>query len=340
MTITHSRGEYQIHFVRRHEVPKHLPLGAPVLTDRNVRKVVSDWMFDHPTRAMPAGEESKNLRQFGESLEWLAKEATPRTGVLIALGGGVVGDLAGYVAASYMRGIPYVQVPTTLLSQVDSSVGGKVGIDLKHGKNLAGAFHPPSSVVICTDVLASLDVRQFNNGMAEVWKYGFIRDLELVDELMEFRLTANHPQIEAVVRRCIRHKRDVVEQDEFETKGLRATLNYGHTIGHAIEQVTQYTEFLHGEAISIGMVAEAKLGEELGVSKKGTSERVRECLAAQGLPVVWELKRNARELLEAMKRDKKATKGKLAFSLLEKIGECKLVEDVSSEEVASILETL
>ena len=340
MTIKHSKGSYEIHFVRRNEVPQFLPPEAVVITDSNVQTMVPEWVFDHPTFGMPAGEENKNLRVYGEAVEWLAEQKVSRTGTLIALGGGVVGDLAGFAAATYMRGIQYVQVPTTLLSQVDSSVGGKVGVDLRHGKNLAGAFHPPTSVVVCTDVLASLEPRQFDNGMAEVWKYGFIRDAELVAELGETRLTADHPQLEAIVRRCIRHKRDVVEQDEYETTGLRATLNFGHTVGHAIEQVTNYREFLHGEAISIGMVAEARLGEALGVTKMGAANRVRECLAMQGLPVTWELKGQSHKLLEAMRRDKKAKDGRLALSLLMDIGECKLVEDVASEAVESVLENL
>lgn len=340
MKVRHSRGSYEIHFLRREEVPQHFPTGARILTDSNVRQVVPDWVFDLPTHAMPAGEENKNLAWYGEALDWMAEQRVSRSGSLIALGGGVVGDLAGFVAATYMRGIPYVQVPTTLLAQVDSSVGGKVGVDLRLGKNLAGAFHPPTSVIVCTDVLSSLEPRQFDNGMAEVWKYGFIRDPELVDQLRNTRVDASHPQLEAIVRRCIRHKRDVVEADEFETSGLRATLNFGHTVGHALEQMTGYTKWLHGEAISIGMAAEARLGEELGITAKGTSELVRDGLASQGLPVASELLGDTKRLIDAMSRDKKAREGRLAFSFLLRVGECKLVEDVPSERVASILGSL
>ena len=340
MTVKHSKGSYEIHFVERQEVAALLPPDAPVITDTNVHRLMQDLIAGRETFAIPAGEENKNLEEFGRALEWLAEIRLRRRGSLIALGGGVVGDLAGFAAAAYMRGIKYVQVPTTLLAQVDSSVGGKVGVDLRHGKNLAGAFHPPTSVVICTDVLQTLDPSQFNNGMAEVWKYAFIRDPKLASELSNFRLTAEHPSVESVVRRCVEHKRDVVELDEHEKTGLRATLNFGHTVGHAIEQVTNYVGFLHGEAISVGMVAESVLGERLGVTKRGTSDVVRDCLKLQGLPVEWKVGMRAPQLLEAMRRDKKAGPGRLAFSLLTEIGECKLVEDVPAGDVESVLESL
>lgn len=340
MTISHSKGAYEVHFSNRSEIQNHLPSDAPILTDTNVGDLFPDLLKNRPSYQLPPGEEQKTLSRFVEAIEWLATQRINRSAIIIALGGGVIGDLVGYVAASYMRGIKFIQVPTTLLAQVDSSVGGKVGVDLPQGKNLVGAFHPPSSVIVCTDALSTLDERQFTNGMAEVWKYGFIRDLELVEELRELNLNPAHPQLEAIVRRCIRHKRDVVEADEMETNGLRATLNFGHTIGHAIEQATGYTEYLHGEAISIGMVAEARLSENIGLAQKGTTEVVQTSLASQGLPTKLKEIIPPDILLQAMKLDKKAKSGKLAFSLLTRIGECKLVEDVPQRDVEMALAEL
>jgi 3-dehydroquinate synthase len=337
MTVKHAHGNYDIHFAHSANVPSFIPPGAAVITDSKVQGIFRDWLGDNPVFAMPPGEEQKNLARFGDALEWLASIKFSRSGTLVALGGGVVGDLAGFVASAYMRGVRYIQIPTTLLAQVDSSVGGKVGVDLPQGKNLAGAFYPPEKVVVCVEALTSLDSKQFINGMAEVWKYGFIGDAELVTELTEMQIQPNHPQLESIVRRCIRHKRDVVEQDEHETAGLRATLNFGHTVGHAIEQATEYREYLHGEAISIGMMVETKLGEALGITDKGTLEQVRDGLFRQGLPLTADILRDTDRLIDVMKRDKKAKAGQLAFSLLTKIGECKLIESVPEKDVASAL---
>jgi 3-dehydroquinate synthase len=340
MIVEHSRGQYEIQFIPLAELPEALPADAAIITDENVFNLHRHWIKERPALVLPAGEETKDLKSFGHCLEWLAHRAYSRSSAIVALGGGVIGDLAGFVAASYMRGVPYIQVPTTLLAQVDSSVGGKVGVDLPQGKNLAGAFHPPQRVVICIDSLKTLDHRQFVNGMAEVWKYGFIADEELVGELAVMELDASHPQLEAIVRRCVRHKRDIVQADEYETNGIRATLNFGHTVGHAIEQATNYREYLHGEAISIGMVVEALLGERVGLTVPGTHRVVREHLERQGLPVRSEILGNARHLIEVMKRDKKASRGGLAFSLLTKVGECKLVSGIPEAEVESTLGAL
>jgi 3-dehydroquinate synthase len=333
MTVVHYSGSYEIDFTGRAGVADLLPVGAPVITDSNVASLMRDWMAGREVHVVPAGEENKNLAQFGRALEWLAMIGLRRDGQVLAIGGGVIGDLAGFVAATYMRGVSFVQVPTTLLAQVDSSVGGKVGIDLPQGKNLAGAFHAPSLVLVCVEALATLDARQFANGMAEVCKYGFIRDAELVRELNDKNVTPASPDLESIVRRCIEHKRQVVEQDEFERFGVRATLNFGHTVGHAIEQATEYRKYLHGEAIAIGMSVEAQMSEMLGFAPKGTADAVRESLAKQNLPTSSDVLKHTDVLIAAMKRDKKSTRTGMAFSLLERIGECKLVENVS-EEVA------
>jgi len=332
MTVTHRLGSYPIEFVSLLELGTLIPEGAVVITDANIARIYPGFLEERLSYVIPAGEAEKNLGRFGEIVEWLASRPIPRNGTLVAFGGGVIGDLVGYVAASYMRGVQYFQVPTTLLAQVDSSVGGKVGVDLPQGKNLVGAFYPPNGVFVANELLGSLDERQVANGMAEVWKYGFIMDEWLVGELKGSPIATG-----SVVERCIAHKKYVVENDEFERNGLRATLNFGHTIGHAIEQVTNYERYLHGEAISVGMVLEARLGERLGITEKGVAEEVAICLQKNGLPTDSDVARRTSEMMDAMRRDKKASSGKLAFSLLTKMGGCKLVEDVPPSEVEAVL---
>lgn len=332
MTVTHRLGSYEIEFLSRAELEARIPAEAVVVTDANIARHYPALLDGKTVHVIPAGEAEKNLYRFGEIVEWLASRPTPRNATLVALGGGVIGDLVGYVAASYMRGVRYIQVPTTLLAQVDSSVGGKVGVDLPQGKNLVGAFYPPDVVLVATEMLETLDERQVANGMAEVWKYGFIMDAALVTELK-----AAPGATKSVVERCVAHKKYVVENDEFERNGLRATLNFGHTIGHALEQVTNYERYLHGEAISVGMVLEARLGESLGITEKGVSDEVAICLQKNGLPTDSEVARQTSEMVEAMRRDKKASSGKLAFSLLTKMGGCKLIEDVPQSEVEAVL---
>jgi 3-dehydroquinate synthase len=208
-----------------------------------------------------------------------------------------------------------------------------VGIDLPEGKNLAGSFYPPIGVSIPVELLQTLPVNQFANGMAEVWKYGFIMDSPLVELLAEKALHPGHHELLKVVERCVRLKAQVVQADEFETLGLRAILNFGHTVGHAVEFCVGYGEILHGEAISIGMVVEAHLGEMLGITAPGTASRVRRHLSGQGLPVTHEILCREDDLVQSMYGDKKAVSGKLTFSLLTQIGECKLVEDVPESKV-------
>jgi 3-dehydroquinate synthase len=254
----------------------------------------------------------------------------------VAFGGGVVGDLAGFLAATYLRGVPFIQVPTTLLAQVDSSVGGKVGIDLPEGKNLVGAFYPPTSVQIPLECLHTLPERELRNGSAEVLKYGLIQDAALWHELEE-PLGVGTPRLETVVRRCIELKAEVVAEDELETTGRRAILNFGHTIGHALEHRYEYGTLLHGEAISVGMVAEARLGELLGMTPAGTAVAIAKRFEAWGLPTTDPALQEPDSLIDAMRGDKKAQDGRLAFSLLEGIGACKLVEQVDEQVVRRAL---
>jgi 3-dehydroquinate synthase len=248
----------------------------------------------------------------------------------------VVGDLAGFVAASYMRGIRLVQIPTTLLAQVDSSVGGKVGVDLSSGKNLVGAFWPPVEVRIAVETLKTLPERHFWNGMAEVWKYGLILDESLFGRLLSTEPQPDEPAMERIIERCVELKAAVVEADEFESTGRRAILNFGHTIGHAIEQVTGYGPILHGEAIAAGMIYESMLGERLGVTPSGTSDVLSRSVAhIAAAKETWSSDTDG--LIGAMKRDKKATGEGMAFSLLTRIGECRLVTGVSEADVRAVL---
>lgn len=334
MKVHHSQGSYEVAFCDFQTALDRVPENAIFITDENVN-LLYGARLPQPPLVVPAGETSKSVGRWAELQSQLAKAGANRKTTVVAFGGGVIGDLAGFVAATYMRGVPLIQVPTTLLSQVDSSVGGKVGIDLPEGKNLVGSFYPPHQVLICEETLDTLPEREYTNGMAEVWKCAFILDAPLVDELRAGTITKKD-----MVHRCIEHKRMVVETDEFETTGERAKLNFGHTVGHAIEKITGYGPILHGEAISIGMVCEAALGEAIGLSEKGTRAAVEDCLHSQGLPTASVVLRNVDMLIETMRRDKKADAGQLAFSLLLHVGSCKLIESVPESDVRAVLKSL
>jgi len=340
MTVHHRLGSYPIRFSNLREALSSVPSGSFCLTDENVSSLYGASLDRCKTLVLPPGEPTKSIATFERCLEWLAAQGAGRGSTLVAFGGGVVGDLGGFVASAYMRGIEYVQIPSTLLAQVDSSIGGKVGVDLAAGKNLAGAFYPPTRVDVCLELLDTLGARQFNNGMAEVWKYGFIAEPELVADLEQAGPRPKGHHLEAIVRRCLDIKAGIVTADEFEKTGLRATLNYGHTVGHAIEHAEGYAGLLHGEAISIGMVVEAKLGELLGISEPGVARAVSDRLRAQGLPVSLTAPIQAEKLVESMWTDKKRKGAGLAFSLLTHIGGCKLVQDVLADDVERAIKSL
>lgn len=281
----------------------------------------------------PAGETSKNLETVSKLYDGLVPLRPERKSGVIALGGGVVGDVAGFIAATYLRGIPFIQVPTTLLAQVDASVGGKVGIDHPGGKNLIGAFHQPRAVLIDTESLKTLDQRQVRAGLAEVIKHGVIADAELFDRVSTI-LSALLDVDEAAYREIIpwncRIKSHVVEQDEKES-GLRAILNFGHTIGHAIEALTQYEHYLHGEAVAIGMLVEAELGERLGYTLPETVSRIREMIMRTGYPL-QKPDVSADNLINSMFSDKKVDRGKLRFVFPTRVGQVifQAVEDLEA----------
>lgn len=309
-----------------------------MITDSNLARLYPQVLqaFDL-TVVVPAGEPSKSLACYAEVSAALATGGLKRQGTIYAFGGGVVGDLAGFVAATYMRGVSFVQWPTSLLAMVDSSVGAKVGIDLPEGKNLLGSFWAPTSVALLTETLSTLPAKQFANGMAEVIKYGAILGEPLFKELEGRPLTETDDRLQTVVLECIRMKKEVVEQDEFELTGLRAVLNFGHTVGHALEKVTGYARYDHGEAVAIGMVAEARLASLLGVGEPEIVARIESVLRSHNLPTDLPTDIGLDEMIDAMKGDKKSDGQGLAFALVPQIGRCTLHTGISNDAVREAL---
>ena len=284
------------------------------------------------------GEQTKSLAAAAELYDRLVAMPADRQTIVVAVGGGVIGDLAGFVAATYARGLAFVQVPTTLLAQVDSSVGGKVGINHPQAKNLIGAFHQPLGVFIDTTALNTLPERDYRSGLAEVVKYGVILDAAFFDDLETHaaELISRAPEVmRHVVARCCRLKADVVERDEFERTGLRACLNYGHTFAHALEALAGYGELLHGEAVSIGMICASRLAERLGRIDHTTTLRQQSLLESLGLPtrLPGSMKLDSAALLDRMRLDKKGIAGQLRFVLPDRLGHVELVEGVPESAV-------
>ena len=288
---------------------------------------------------IPDGEEHKNLAWLAVLYDRLLDAGIERRSPLIALGGGVVGDLAGFAASTLLRGLPLVQVPTTLLAQVDAAIGGKTGINHALGKNLIGAFHQPRLVVIDVATLRTLPRREFVAGLAEVIKYGVIRDAELFATLearLEALLGLEEAVLVPVVAACCRHKAAVVAADEREEGGERAVLNFGHTVGHALEVLTEYRRLLHGEAVAIGMVAAARVSRALGLCDAATVERLERLVRRAGLPTAMPDDVTPPALALAMHTDKKTAAGRIRFVCVEAIGRTRLVE-LSAEQVADQL---
>jgi 3-dehydroquinate synthase len=297
-----------------------------LLTDDGVARAQSQFLAQAfgsvPRLIVPAGERTKSLESFGKVLDFLAANRLNRQAVLWVVGGGVVGDLGGFAAASYLRGISYVQVPTTLLAMVDSSVGGKTGINLTAGKNLVGAFHHPQAVFIGREFLQTLPPREFAAGMAEVIKYGLLGDAALFAQLEQKAVDARSVELPEVIRRCCQLKAGIVKADEFERapEGGRALLNLGHTFGHAIEQVTGYTTYLHGEGVAIGLVAAARLSHQLGLLGADDIARVEKTVAAHNLPIRLRGPLPLAELQNATTRDKKNRADGVRFVVMHALG--------------------
>jgi 3-dehydroquinate synthase len=319
---------------------------AFVVTDENVShhaEVVGAALtgagFRVSSVILSSGEAQKSLAEASHLYDRLADLNADRKTVVVAVGGGVVGDLAGFVAATFNRGLPLLMVPTTLLAMVDSSVGGKVGVNHPRAKNLIGAFHQPIGVWIDTATLTTLPEREYRSGLAEVVKYGVILDADFFAwlEANSDRVLHRDPEaVRHVVARCCALKAEVVAQDEREESGLRAVLNYGHTFAHAFETVGGYGSWLHGEAVAAGMVCESRLAEHRGLIPAETTTRQVRLLERFGLPTVpqrWPVE----ELLTVMRRDKKNLAGRLRLVLPRRLGEAALFDDVPEEEVQRIL---
>ena len=326
------------------------PLKCFVVTDTNVLQPYANAVKNSLTAAgaqvrvicVNPGEGSKSIAEASDLYNELVDFKADRKTVVIAVGGGVIGDLAGFVAATYARGLRFVQVPTTLLAMVDSSVGGKTGVNHPKGKNLIGAFHQPAGVMIDTDVLSSLPDRDYRSGLAEVVKYGVILDAKFFDYL-EANVSAinerNAEKLRHMVARSCELKAHVVKEDEYETTGLRAILNYGHTYAHAFEALAGYGELLHGEAVSIGMICGSRLAKSLGRIGDAEVQRQINLLSALNLPVeVPEgFQSKHAEVLDCMQLDKKTVAGDLKFVLPDRIGHVETIGGIRGEQVTACL---
>jgi 3-dehydroquinate synthase len=282
---------------------------------------------------LPDGERNKTLAQLEKLAEQLVRAGADRQSVLLALGGGVVGDVGAFLASIFLRGIPVVQIPTTLLAQVDSAIGGKTGVNLRSGKNLLGTFHQPLSVLVDPDVLATLPEREYRSGLFEAMKYGVIRNPAIFDLMEQHRdaiLKRDRDLLEQLIVECIRIKADIVSGDEREG-GERRILNFGHTVGHALEAETGYKKLLHGEAVGWGMIAAAAVGERMKITSRETAQRIVDLVRAYGpLPKVDV---NAKRVFERLLSDKKTVAGVPHFILATEIGKVKVVNNVERQHV-------
>ena len=296
----------------------------------------------HETLFLPGGEENKRLAPLETLAERMVELGADRSSLVIAFGGGIVNDMAGFLAAMFMRGIPVLQIPTTLLAQVDAAVGGKTGVNLVSGKNLIGSFHQPVAVLIDPDTLSTLPEREYRAGLFEVVKCGIIRSGNLFWLMTDYReaVIARHPgTVDEMVAECVRIKAEVVTADEREGD-LRRILNYGHTIGHALEAETGYTRFLHGEAVAFGMLAVTRLAENFGILASSEARQMEETIGKYGpIPTLEGIA--AENLLARLSRDKKAVQGKVHFVVAEKIGQVRVVSGIDESLIlASIREAL
>jgi 3-dehydroquinate synthase len=298
--------------------------------------------FETCTHIIPAGEQFKTLESIAKIYDTALENYLERSSTMLALGGGVIGDMTGFAAATWLRGINFVQVPTSLLAMVDASIGGKTGVNHPQGKNLIGAFYQPKLVYIDPLVLKTLPEREFRAGMAEVIKYGVIWDAELFTllekaEKLDCLLNISDDLLETIIIRSCQAKVDVVSQDEKEA-GLRAILNYGHTIGHAVESLTAYTTVNHGEAVAIGMVAAGKIANKLQMWIAEEAERQNILIEKAGLPLEVPVNLKIEDIIEALKSDKKVKSGRVRFILPTKIGAAEISDCVSADAIAAIMQ--
>ena len=318
-----------------------------VISDETVASFHSETLMKSLEKAglrpslhlIPAGESSKSMTQVESVCRKMIRAGHDRRSMVVALGGGVVGDLAGFVAAIFYRGIPFVQIPTTIVSQVDSSVGGKTGVNVAEGKNLLGAFHQPRLVLVDPETLRTLPDREYVEGFAEAIKHAAIRDAEMLAELAALDPATREIPADLLARN-IAIKARIVEADEFETKDIRALLNFGHTIGHGIEASVPYGEMLHGEAISLGIKAALFLSERHAGLAAEESARVLELLKKFRLPLVLADEITTDTVMEKLARDKKFSAGAIRFVVLDKLGSAKVVKSVTADDLREAIEML
>ena len=302
---------------------------APLYLDR-LKSILTD--FQVQAVVLPDGEKYKTLETVGQIYDSLLAQNFSRSSTLIALGGGVIGDMTGFAAATYQRGVNYVQIPTTLLAQVDSSVGGKTGVNRPMGKNMVGAFYQPKCVLADIATLDTLAVRELRAGLAEVIKYGLINNADFyswIEQNLALLLSRDGNALKHAILISCAEKARIVASDERE-EGIRAILNFGHTFGHAIETATGYSEWLHGEAVATGMVMAADLSWRLGLLRKDEARKIKKLIAASGLPVTPPYI-DVATFLNLMGKDKKAEQGKIKFILLEAIGKARIEANIASD---------
>ncbi|MDF2673500.1 MAG: 3-dehydroquinate synthase [Clostridiales bacterium] len=343
-------NSYNIYFEKKiiYKIPQYFKENysgkkIAIITDHNIEKLyrlelnrsLNALGLESKIISVKPGEESKSLETLQEIYYELSKFKFGRRDLIITLGGGVVGDLGGFAASTYLRGVDYIQVPTSLLAQVDSSIGGKVAIDLPWGKNLVGSFYHPKAVFIDSDFLKTLDRRFLHDGLAEVIKYGFIRDESIVHELMKFNndeeLLTN---IEDIIYKCCSIKKRVVEKDEKDF-GERMLLNFGHTLGHAVERYFDYKKYSHGEAVAIGMVQITRKSEILSLTQKGTSKLLEEVLNKYSLPIETP-NMDRKSVLDAVVLDKKSNRENINLIIIKKIGEG-IIKEVSISDIGDYI---
>ena len=316
-----------------------------IISDSNVAPLyaskVSESLANNNIKSelivVDAGESSKSLESVEKICRKMIETGHDRHVFVIALGGGVIGDLAGLVASVFYRGVPFIQIPTTIVSQVDSAVGGKTGVNTPEGKNLIGSFYHPKIVITDTLTLSSLPEREFNEGFAEVIKHAAIRDRSMFENIMS---VDGYENLDELILRNVEIKARIVEQDEKELSGLRAHLNYGHTIGHAIETAGGYGKFLHGEAISLGLIGANKISSQKSNLSDSENEIIIKALKKFNLPTQLDDSVSTQSLIDIMKSDKKFKNGKIRFVILNKLGEAELSEDVSEADISLAIEAL
>jgi 3-dehydroquinate synthase len=311
---------------------------APRFAER-VRRSLSLAGFYPTLITIPAGEKSKTLQQAGAICVQMIAAGLDRQSFVVGLGGGMIGDISGFVAAIYHRGIPHVQIPTTLLAMVDSSIGGKTGVDTREGKNLIGAFHQPSLVIDDLNVLKTLPRRQFNQGFAEIIKHAIIADPKMFRILQSWK-TGAAPALQRLIKRNIQIKSRIVAQDEHDRTGQRAILNFGHTVGHAIERAGNYRKFLHGEAVSLGIVAACAISVKRAGLRPDQRAAIVDLLAQLGLPTRLPQNFTRKKILAAIKFDKKFEGGKVRFVVAPRIGAAYVADNVMLDDICEAVEAL